>query len=321
MFFFNIFVTQQAQGYIMKFIAILFTSLLTITVYAADIYGPSDGLIALWTFDETEGKIAHDSSGNNHHLSLLGGAEFAPNQGIFNGAIRFDGKDSSAEDDDGHLYINGLSAFTVSVWVKSDVVTHDRGIFHGKQPDGVDSIFMLRYDSASWVVAERFAIIKAAITTTDNSSIHYESKPNIQDTVWQHLVLTWQTGNYMKLYIDGRIDDNPTYIGERSQGVISNAEKFIVGKGAKDHHRTSWIGLIDDMRIYNRVLTVDEISLLANTERTLIGDLNADGIVNIQDLVIVAINFGKDNPNPAADLNGDGVVNIQDLVIVAKAMQ
>ena len=42
-------------------------------------------------------------------------------------------------------------------------------------------------------------------------------------------------------------------------------------------------------------------------------DVNGDGIVNILDLVIVANNFGKDEP----DLNGDGVVNILDLVRVS----
>ena len=44
-------------------------------------------------------------------------------------------------------------------------------------------------------------------------------------------------------------------------------------------------------------------------------DINRDGVVNIQDLVIVAQAFGEAEP----DLNGDGVVNIQDLVIVASA--
>lgn len=46
----------------------------------------------------------------------------------------------------------------------------------------------------------------------------------------------------------------------------------------------------------------------------IVGDVNGDGVVNIQDLVIVANAFGKAEP----DLNGDGVVNIQDLVIVAQ---
>ncbi len=48
-------------------------------------------------------------------------------------------------------------------------------------------------------------------------------------------------------------------------------------------------------------------------------DVNGDGIVNIQDLVLVASNLGKTGTN-AADVNGDGIVNIQDLVLVASAL-
>ena len=45
-------------------------------------------------------------------------------------------------------------------------------------------------------------------------------------------------------------------------------------------------------------------------------DVNGDGIVNIQDLVLVSSRLGETGQN-RADVNGDGVVNIQDLVLVA----
>ena len=51
----------------------------------------------------------------------------------------------------------------------------------------------------------------------------------------------------------------------------------------------------------------------------LTGDVNHDGVVNIQDLVLVAGRLGQTGPNDA-DMNGDGVVNIQDLVLVAGAL-
>ena len=48
-------------------------------------------------------------------------------------------------------------------------------------------------------------------------------------------------------------------------------------------------------------------------------DVNGDGIVNIQDLVLVSGQLGKTGEN-SADVNGDGVVNILDLVFVAGAL-
>ena len=45
-------------------------------------------------------------------------------------------------------------------------------------------------------------------------------------------------------------------------------------------------------------------------------DVNGDGIVNIQDLTLVATQFGKVGKNQA-DVNGDDVVDIRDLVLVA----
>ena len=48
-------------------------------------------------------------------------------------------------------------------------------------------------------------------------------------------------------------------------------------------------------------------------------DVNGDGVVNIQDMILVASSFGQTGGN-AADVNGDGEVNITDLVLVAGAL-
>ena len=47
-------------------------------------------------------------------------------------------------------------------------------------------------------------------------------------------------------------------------------------------------------------------------------DVNDDGVVDVQDLVYVAQQYGQTGTN-AADVNSDGVVNIQDLILVAGA--
>ena len=65
------------------------------------------------------------------------------------------------------------------------------------------------------------------------------------------------------------------------------------------------------------VPTVENAEITEATQLT--GDINGDGIINIQDLVLTASNLGKTGQNPA-DVNGDGSVNIQDLVLVAGAL-
>ena len=49
------------------------------------------------------------------------------------------------------------------------------------------------------------------------------------------------------------------------------------------------------------------------------GDVNKDGVVNIQDLVLVGTNFGKTGDRTERDVNSDGIVDIVDLVLVAGA--
>ena len=50
------------------------------------------------------------------------------------------------------------------------------------------------------------------------------------------------------------------------------------------------------------------------------GDVNRDGVVNIQDLVLVGANF-KQTGAHSADVNGDGVIDIVDLVLVVGAIR
>ena len=56
-------------------------------------------------------------------------------------------------------------------------------------------------------------------------------------------------------------------------------------------------------------VTVSEPTVVAE-------DVNDDGIVDVQDLVVVAQRYGQTGTN-SADVNGDGVVNIDDLILVA----
>ena len=74
---------------------------------------------------------------------------------------------------------------------------------------------------------------------------------------------------------------------------------------------------IDGAEVLKSVTTEDGETITCSTNIS--EDVNKDCIVNIQDLVLVATNFGKGGGN-ASDVNSDGSVNIVDLVLVAGAM-
>ncbi len=74
---------------------------------------------------------------------------------------------------------------------------------------------------------------------------------------------------------------------------------------------------IDNAEVLKSVVTEDGETITCSTDIS--EDVNKDCVVNIQDLVLVATNFGKGGGN-ASDVNSDGSVNIVDLVLVAGAI-
>lgn len=224
-----------------------------------EISGVDNSLIGYWTFDEAKGEFAYDASGNSSYARLSDGANLAFNGGKIGGALQLDGSKESATIRKGGDFINGLRAFTLSFWVKSNKFNTDRGFIFPKIPNGKDEIFCMRYD-AEGVSGGGKNVIKASITTTGGVQT-YESASGVQTTEWQHLTLTWQTGRKLTLYINGVLDQ-PTFNNDPTAGEITGVDRLLIGRGSNDRN-SSWDGLIDEVRLYNRVLSVREIEDLS----------------------------------------------------------
>ena len=237
-----------------------FTFIVSLALSSIAVASLKDGLLGYWPLDEADGKTAADSSGNGNDGSIKGnGVSWKPNGGKLGGAAEFDGGGDAIEDDNGADYINGLTAITVSVWVKSAETNSDRGFIDGRDPGGDDTVLSLRYDAAGFEAGGK-DLIKAGITTTGGIQ-RLETSNDVQTKSWQHFALTWSSGNELALYIDGELD-TPTFNSPETKGKLTDATKLVIGKGEKDQGR-SWNGLIDDVRIYDRVLDDDEIADLA----------------------------------------------------------
>ena len=216
---------------------------------AAGVLNVTGGLFVRDGFFET----IVDSSGNGHAGTLCSDSAWQPSGGRTAGAIEFDGSHDTVEDSAAGGYLNGLSAITVSLWVKSDVTYQDRGIMYSRNPIDTDSDLGIRYDRVG-AYGGGVRVIKASIRATSGYT-QIESTSNVQTTSWQHLALVWKSGTNLKLYING-VQNPLTYSMGIVSGTTAGVSKLVLGLGAKGLY---WDGMIDDLRIYNRALDPNEI--------------------------------------------------------------
>ena len=145
------------------------------------------------------------------------------------------------------------------MWVKADAIPTDKGFIIADPPAGADSFCTMRYD-ASGATAGGTAVLKMAVTSTGGEQ-QLESSENLQTTEWQHVALTWSSGQPITFYADG-VENTPTDNYDGMVGTISGCTTLIIGQGGKDAG-ASWAGLIDDVRIYDTVVSAGEVLWLA----------------------------------------------------------
>ncbi len=235
----------------------LVTCVMAWTAARADL---KEGLLVHWKFDDGSGAAATDSSGNDHHGTLMGDPQWV--QGHLRGALEFDGAGDYVQDENGETYLNGLDAVTVAMWIKSDLTNTDKGFMDSEDPDGGDDQLTIRYDAAGATYGGT-NVMKMGLTTTGGEP-QLETSEYSQTIEWQHVAMIWSSGEVIRFYIDG-VEDTPTGATEAITGTSTDATKLIIGMGCKDDLATGgWDGLVDEVRVYSRALSADEVVELMN---------------------------------------------------------
>ena len=167
-------------------IAILSLGLLSHSVWAA---GPA-GLVAEWNFDEGQGPVARDSSGNSHDAQIDGAAWVEQRSGF---ALSVNGTDDYVDCGAGaQLSIGGPVTF--ELWVKPMRKAHGESVIFG---DRYDDELMPR---------------TSALLTYYNGEHTYWYIGNggngisgqLRFKQWNHVVATFD-GKSMNLWINGRL--------------------------------------------------------------------------------------------------------------------
>jgi hypothetical protein len=216
-------------------------------------------LVGWWKMDEGTGTTVVDWSGHGHHATF---ASPAPTwaKGRLGSALQFAGHGDSVVCASGS-FVNGLEALTIAAWVKSNVTGTDKGFLTFEVPDGNDNVD-IRYDADGFIGGGR-NLVKMGITVSENgvpAILQLESSSNVQTTDWQHVTMVWSSGQSPKLYLDGTLDAHTVPNAVRTlTGTLTGFGRMTIGKGGKDIVDSSWEGLIDDLRLYDKALTEEQI--------------------------------------------------------------
>lgn len=217
------------------------------------------GLVAYWRFDEGEGDIAFDETGNHNDGALLCAAEGCSPprwvKGKLGSGLKFDGRDYVGVHDDTNLDM-GTGDFTISVWIKPRVNFSigtsgiDYVIVVKNNPYGDNPGYMLFfYKWHGWT-----------FRVSDNIGQDQVALNSAASPVWTHLVGV-KTNDYLRLYADSMFRDQLNI----SKGNVSGKGAFHIG--IDWNFQRGFDGIIDEVRIYNRALTESEIKRLYNFRR------------------------------------------------------
>jgi hypothetical protein len=209
-----------------------------------------------WKFDEGSGTVAKDSSGNSRDGTITGATWTTPGAGGLGSCLSFTGTNTMVVNASAGTSLNGLSAITVSLWVKSRVTNSDRGFIIAEVPADNDNFVTMRYDAAG-SNGGGTNVLKMGVTSTSGLQ-QLESSNGLQTTEWHHVAMTWKGGVGIKFYSNGALN-TPTNVQAVNTGTISGCTSLIVGQGGKLTNG-NWNGLIDDVRIYDYDLTAAQVA-------------------------------------------------------------
>lgn len=203
----------------------------------------TDGLVGFWTFDEGDGGIAHDYSGNGNDGTLYGAMWV---DGISGKALGFGGNDGVRINDDSSL--DGFSKLTILAWAKPH--NHEggnMGYVVGKYEEhyAVHCPYRIWAYEGDWIVE-----------LGDGSDYYIARSPIVMDEQWYHLVLWWD-GTELKLFVNGDETDS----APANTFLYNNNEYLRFGERVDDGF---FNGVIDEVRIYDRALNENEIQELYN---------------------------------------------------------
>ncbi|MFH1726564.1 MAG: LamG-like jellyroll fold domain-containing protein [Elusimicrobiota bacterium] len=210
------------------------------------------GKVSYWRFDEGSGTTAGDSVGDNLG-TLVNGPAWAP--GKVGGALSFDGVDDYVDFGD----VLESDTGTISMWIQPNINADDRTqneyLWSNGKGEGSTGAWFLKARNA---YGNPHDLILYIYEVGQNS---YPGRGTEWDDnhwlsgQWYHVAVTWDTGpgGFFRIYNDGALVSSSVC---DSPGKPERPTRFVAGSiwGYE-----SFNGLIDEVSVYDRPLSAEEI--------------------------------------------------------------
>ncbi|KPK75422.1 MAG: hypothetical protein AMJ79_11265, partial [Phycisphaerae bacterium SM23_30] len=210
-----------------------------------------DGLISYWKLDENSGTNAANAvGGEDGDLINMDGSEW--DSGKLGNGLEFDGTEDYIDcntdfDIDDFGGVNGK--ITIAAWVRPDDVEKYNAItrFFG----GVH-YFSAGTDQTGYEKKLRTMVRDVA----HGSNYWPTSDGTIEAEEWTHVVFIFEGGVGYKFYIDGELDKSES---NSDLGMYNYSTSQYIGNNPGGSSGSYFDGMIDDVRIYNRILSDLEV--------------------------------------------------------------
>lgn len=212
------------------------------------------GLIAYWNLDEGNGITAFDTSGNGHIGFLYNGTTWTSGK-VGSSALNFDGANNlvGINVDDAGM----VNTFSYSFWANPSQS-------HEIDPESTSGY--AGFDGQRWAISPSWYEgndVGAGVSVGTNGVSVYENGDadmaavlvyQAPFTTWTHITVVYENKK-PKLYINGTL----VRTGLTSRQTYVHFTPDYIGGGFYGYYG----GSLDDVRVYNRALTADEVSALA----------------------------------------------------------
>jgi hypothetical protein len=205
------------------------------------------GLVGYWKLDEGAGTIAYDSSGYDNDGTIYGAIWVNGKHGK---ALSFDGEDDYVEVPDSPT-LDIENEITIAAWIKINSLPGSYAAhLVGKAYESDD------WDGNYWIALGPNGEWSFSFAPAGQSAIDHWSTGTLETNKWYHIAATFNDANdIVKLYVNDTLDSQFV----ETNSMVTDDFPLLMAKGGLWYFN----GILDEVRIYNRALSEEEIRTLA----------------------------------------------------------